>query len=165
MAGRLHDASMMVSAAALVAACLVGGAPGLAAAAGILAAGCLVAARRRRYDVARWGAASVSAVSGLAVLSGAPAGLALVSAVASLAAWDLGGIAERLAGPSRVEEAPAVERAHLRWLAATMAVGFVLAALAMRIRLSVSFALLAAFGLFVYLVLQRLASAIRGHGR
>jgi hypothetical protein len=164
MSGRLFVACAIMAAAALIVACLAAGAPALAGISAGLAAVCLLAARRQRHAIAQWTAVGMAAVSGVAVLYGASPGLALIAAVASLGAWDLSGRAERVAGAPRVDDIAGMERSHTRWLAVTLAAGVGFAALAMSIRLSVSFALLVALGLAAYLALQRLAVRIRGRG-
>jgi hypothetical protein len=164
MAARMFVACVIVATAALVVACLSAGAPVLAAISAGLAAACLLSARRQRHAIAQWAAIGMALASGAAVLYAASPGLALVAVVASLGAWDLSGRAERLAGAARVEDTAGMERMHARWLAATLAAGFGIAALAMSVRLSVSFALLVALGLAAYLALQRLAVRIRGRG-
>lgn len=86
-------------------------------------------------------------------LAGAPAGLMLVSIVAALLAWDLDHFAQRARSVDRVEAAAAIERSHLRRLAATNGVGLLLAGAALAIRLRFGFgvalllALLAAWAL------------------
>jgi hypothetical protein len=104
--------------------------------------------------LAGWvGLAAFGAWQGLA------AGVMLLGVGAALAAWDLGHFAERLQRAGRVAQRSELTRAHLRQLAIVEMIGALLGAIALGLRLELTFgwALLLA-GLAIY-SLSRLIGA------
>lgn len=93
---------------------------------------------------------------------GLPSGGSLLSVVAALAAWDLSHFAGRLRRAGHVERRAELERAHLGQLATVAAIGALLGAAALGLRLELTFgwALLVG-GLTIY-SLSRLIGAGRG---
>lgn len=104
-----------------------------------------------------------AAVAGATVglLIGALSALMLVSVVATLAAWDLTHFEQRMRALARVERTDEIERRHLRWLAAAVLGGAILAGLALTIRATLSFATVFALGLLAALALSWTIGALR----
>jgi hypothetical protein len=94
-----------------------------------------------------------------------PAGWMLLGVVAALAAWDLGHFAGRLRRAGHVAQRPELIRAHLRQLTIVVAIGALLGAFALGLRIELTFGwALVVAGLAIY-SLSRLIGAGRGADR
>ena len=82
----------------------------------------------------------------VAVLLAVGGGWPVLGLVAALVAWDLDQFAQRMRAAGRVDDAPGLERRHIRRLLVVAAIGSVLGAigLGLRVRLSFGLALLLA---------------------
>jgi len=94
-----------------------------------------------------------TAAAAVGLWAGLGAGWMLVGVVAALSAWDLDHFTRRLGAAGRVEQAVAMERAHLVRLLAVDAVGLALGGLALTVHVRLGFgialilALVAVWGL------------------
>ncbi len=101
----------------------------------------------------------IAAASGL--WFGLVAGWMLSGVVAALSAWDLDHFALRLRSVERVEGAHELERRHLRRLLIADGLGLLLAALALRVEIELSFGVALLLGLFAVLGLGQVIGFLR----
>lgn len=116
--------------------------------AAVLAGGALwLLGQLRALDWASSAALVMQAVAAaVAVLLAVSGGWPVLGLVAALVAWDLDQFAQRMRAAGRVDDAPGLERRHIRRLLVVAAIGAVLGAigLGLRVRLSFGLALLLA---------------------
>ena len=111
-------------------------------------------------DVALVGAIVVAAAG---PPQGAPALPLLLGVVAALVAWDLARFAARLRA-AEVADAPALERAHLRYVGSVAGVGLVLGGLALVVRVAIGFGWVILFGVVAIVALGQLVRMLQRDG-
>ena len=97
----------------------------------------------------------------LGLLLGLGSGWILVGVAAVLCAWDLDHFAQRLRSAGRVEGARELERRHLLRLLAVSGLGFLLAAIALGLKLELGFGAAVFLGLLVVISLSQLVGLLR----
>ena len=83
----------------------------------------------------------LAAAAAVAVLVAVGGGWPALGLVAALVAWDLDQFAQRMRAAGRVDDAPGLERRHIRRLLVVAAIGGVLGAIALGLRVRLSFGL------------------------
>lgn len=168
MIGHLASLAVALAAACLVAAHTLGGSWDWAAACLGLGGLWLLGRWRDWAPAAPVGLAASTGLAGLSLwLDGRPgtALLALLAVVAGLCAWDLDGLARRLARYPFVGDRAGLERRHLARLLVVAALGLVLGGVTLAIQIRLTFlpalllSLLALLGLSWALLLLRTASS------
>ncbi len=97
----------------------------------------------------------------LGSLLGASAPLVLLGVSTDLAAWDIARFRARIAGEAEGEAAALLETKHLRKLAVTAGVGFVIALLPVLIQISINFVALLLIILLIMILLRRSMLSLR----
>lgn len=118
-------------------------------------------------EVKGWGWAShlslalIVVITGVGLLLNMPAPLAVVTAVAALAAWDIGHLQRLLAGNGRIDNRQEIEQQHRQRLLWVMGASLVLALVAATLRLQFSFSMALFLGLLAIFGFSRAISRLR----
>lgn len=114
-----------------------------------------------------WGWTATPGMVGLVGLTaagiflGLPALWMLACATAALVAWDLSHFAQRLSEAGRVEDAAALQRAHLRRLLIVAGLGLLLGGIALIARVELGFGIALLLGLLAIVGLSRAVALMR----
>lgn len=121
----------------------------------------LVGQRYERHTVALLGLLCFVIGAALGGWYGVTSGWLLCSVTAALAAWDLNYFIHHVQDTKNVENARALERAHLQRLGIVAGIGLLLGALALTVRLTLRFGAIFVLGLAAIFGLSRLIHYLR----
>jgi hypothetical protein len=119
---------------------------------------------RRWYWLSSVGLVAYAGCAAAGLLQGMGAGWMLMGQITALVAWDLSAFVRRMESVERIEGQQDLERRHLLWLLAVAALGLLLAAVALGLRLELGFGAILLLALLAILGVSRAIALLRREG-